>query len=220
MSSDTPTSAAIGRRTFLKGTAGFAGVAVAGTSASAAAQSAFGGWFDNVSNYDGVVDETGNSEVTVTVGAKGNNGNFAFGPAAIRVDAATNVVWKWNGKGGSHNVVAEDGSFKSETTGEEGHTFPQTFDEKGITKYACSPHKAMGMKGVVVVGSEAAASAPEASGPAASGSEASGSAASGSGASGMDSGELLTVGVGGLLAAALLGLPVAEMWSRRKKSQR
>jgi hypothetical protein len=34
----------------------------------------FGGWFDDVSNFDGVADETGSKKVTVTVGAKGNNG--------------------------------------------------------------------------------------------------------------------------------------------------
>src|SRR6056297_723080 len=45
----------------------------------------FDGWFDNVSNYDSVVDETGSSEVTVKVGTEGNNGAFAFGPAAVKV---------------------------------------------------------------------------------------------------------------------------------------
>jgi halocyanin-like protein len=111
----------------------------------------FGGWFEGVSNFDGVVDETGSSEVTVTVGSSANGGNFGFDPAAVRVDAGTTVVWEWNGKGGSHNVAAEDGSFESELVDEEGHTFSHTFEEAGTVKYACTPHETVGMKGAVVV---------------------------------------------------------------------
>jgi halocyanin-like protein len=111
----------------------------------------FDGWFDDVSNYDSVVDETGSSEVTVEVGAQGNGGGFAFDPPAVRVDSGTTVAWEWTGDGGSHNVSAEDGSFESETTDEDGHTFEQTFENSGTYKYACTPHKAMGMKGAVVV---------------------------------------------------------------------
>ena len=111
----------------------------------------FDGWFDNVTNYDGVVDETGSSEVTVEVGADGNNGAFAFAPAAVKVSEGTTVVWEWTGEGGSHNVAAEDADFESETVGEAGHTFEHTFDSAGTYKYACTPHKAMGMKGAIVV---------------------------------------------------------------------
>jgi halocyanin-like protein len=109
----------------------------------------FDGWFDGVDNYDGVVDETGADSVTVTVGA-GSDG-FLFDPAAIRVSSGTTVTWEWTNKGGSHNVVADDGSFESELVGEEGHTFEQTFDATGEFKYFCRPHKTMGMKGVVIV---------------------------------------------------------------------
>ncbi|SFG83813.1 halocyanin domain-containing protein [Halopelagius inordinatus] len=121
------------------------------TSESGGGEASFDGWFDDVSNYDGVVDETGTSDVTVTVGASGNNGNYAFAPAAVRVDSGTTVVWEWTGEGGSHNVAADDGSFESEMVGESGHTFEHTFEEAGTYKYICTPHKAMGMKGAVVV---------------------------------------------------------------------
>ena len=193
---------ALDRRTFLKGAAGVAGVAAAPAAASApaAAQSGFGGWFENVSNYDGVVDKTGNSEVTIEVGAKGNNGSFAFGPAAVRVDPGTTVVWQWTGKGGSHNVVAEDGSFESQMTSGSGHTFEETFEETGLTKYACTPHKGMGMKGAVAVGSGAAPDAKSVQ------------PAGGSGASGgSDLEENLTLGFAAALLVGLFGLPVAEM---------
>ena len=111
----------------------------------------FGSWFDNVGNFDGVADHTGESEVTVTVGAQGNGGAFAFAPPAIRVDSGTTVVWEWTGDGGTHNVVAEDGSFESDLVGSPGHTFEHAFDSAGTFKYACSPHKRTGMKGAVVV---------------------------------------------------------------------
>ncbi|MFC4451654.1 halocyanin domain-containing protein [Halorussus aquaticus] len=208
------------RRTFLKGAAGVAGVTAAGIGASApvAAQSTFDGWLDGVSNYDGVVDETGKSEVTVEVGAKGNNGNFAFGPAAVRVDPGAKVVWKWTGKGGSHNVVAEDGSFESKMTDSQGHTFSQTFDSKGVVKYACVPHKAMGMKGAVVVGDVEVGSSGGGSGasgssePSATGGS---NASAGSGGSGLA--DTLTLGFGGALVVGLLGLPLAEIRNRRRE---
>ncbi|MFD1600945.1 halocyanin domain-containing protein [Halobellus rarus] len=111
----------------------------------------FDGYLAETSNYDGVADRTGNDEVTVTVGAEANGGNFGYGPAAVRVSPGTTVVWEWNGRGSLHNVAAEDGSFESEQVQESGHTFSQTFEETGTVKYYCTPHETIGMKGVVVV---------------------------------------------------------------------
>jgi halocyanin-like protein len=111
----------------------------------------FDGYLSETSNYDGVVDETGSSEVTVKVGTEANGGYFGFGPAAVRVSTGTTVVWEWTGQGSLHNVIAEDGSFESEQVGEEGHTFSHTFEEAGTAKYYCTPHESVGMKGVVVV---------------------------------------------------------------------
>jgi halocyanin-like protein len=143
------------RRTVLSTTAGLATLALAGCSASGddgnGGAAEFDGWFDGVSNYDGVADRTGKDAVEVTVGAKGNDGNFAFDPAAVRVSAGTTVVWKWNGKGSLHNVVADDGSFESEMYGTAGETFERAFEREGTYKYYCAPHKSSGMKGVVVV---------------------------------------------------------------------
>jgi halocyanin-like protein len=140
----------VSRRAFITAVAGTAATAAAGT---AAAQASFGGWMSDVGNYSEVVDETGSDEVTITVGAQGNGGNFAFGPAAVQVDPGTKIVWEWNGEGGQHNVVAEEGGdFESELTAEAGFTFEQTFDSEGVIKYYCQPHRALGMKAVVVVG--------------------------------------------------------------------
>ena len=145
------------RRTVLGGTvavaAGVAGCSGGGTASGkdGSSDDPVAEYLANADNYDGVVDGTGTDEVTVTVGTEANGGHFGFGPAAVRVPAGTTVVWKWNGLGSSHNVVAEDGSFESELVAAEGHTFSQTFEAAGTVKYYCTPHRTMGMKGVVVV---------------------------------------------------------------------
>ncbi|KTG11226.1 hypothetical protein AUR64_04680 [Haloprofundus marisrubri] len=108
-------------------------------------------WFAPTDNHDGFEDHTGESEVTVMVGADGIEGPHAFEPTAIHVSPGTTVVWEWTGGGGTHDVVDEAGAFKSELVADEGHTFEQTFDEVGATQYFCTPHKAMGMRGGIIV---------------------------------------------------------------------
>lgn len=148
------------RRTFLATTGGITGVILAGCSSSSGStdnpntndgsttDSNLEEWMGDVDNYDGVADETGHDTVAVTVGS---DGGYAFGPAAVKVSPGTTVVWEWSGEGGGHDVTAEDGSFESEYVDEAGHTFEHTFEETGTTKYVCSPHETMSMKGAVIV---------------------------------------------------------------------
>ena len=141
----------VSRRGFLTTVAGTAATAAA--AGTATAQASFDGWMSDVGNYSEVTDATGQDEVSITVGAEGNGGNFAFGPAAVQVDPGTTIIWEWNGKGGQHNVVAEEGGeFESELVAEAGFTFEQTLDCEGVVKYFCQPHRALGIKGVGVVG--------------------------------------------------------------------
>jgi len=70
------------------------------------------------------------------------------------VDPGTEIVWEWTGRGSSHNVVDEAGGFESELTAEEGFTYSRTFDSDGMYKYYCQPHRTLGMKGVVIVGTD------------------------------------------------------------------
>ncbi len=126
----------------------------------------FGGYLDDVGNFDGsVTDARGQDEVVVEVGAEGNGGNLAFGPAAVHVDNGATVVWEWTGEGGSHNAVSEDGTFESDLTGEGGFTFEHTFEEDGVFNYFCQPHKSVGMKGSIVVGEDFPAKASGGSTP-------------------------------------------------------
>lgn len=145
------------RRTVLKATA--AGMAAAtsagclgtlGGNDEATDESVdFDGWFSGVSNYDGVVDATGQSETEVLVGAKGNGGSLAYAPAAVKVSTGTTIVWR--SKGGMHNVIDSEGAFESEMMSDAGETFSHTFESAGKYTYFCSPHKQMGMKGAVVI---------------------------------------------------------------------
>jgi len=99
--------------------------------------------------YAGLVDRRGRSAVTVRVG--GCENGFSFVPAAVQIDPGTTVTWEWTGLGGAHNVVAESGDFETDIYAEEGTTFEYTFEESGTWLYYCAPHRALGMKGVVVV---------------------------------------------------------------------
>jgi len=172
------------RRGVLRAGAGAtAAVAVASTAGTAAAQTEFDGWLSDVGNYDGtVVDATGQDQVTAAVGVQGNGGAYAFGPAAVRVDPGTTVSWEWTGEWQQHNVVEEGGAFESELTDEGGVTYQQRFESEDVVKYYCTPHRRLGMKGVVVVGS-----LPDAGGSGGDGQEGGGS--DGSGGDGQEGGE-------------------------------
>lgn len=109
----------------------------------------FDGWFDDVDNYDGVHDRTGQEAVTVTNGT--GTANMRYDPAAILVDAGTTVTWEWTGLGGSHDVTHEDGAFESGLKSAEGDTFSHAFEEAGTYLYYCTPHRTNGQKGAVIV---------------------------------------------------------------------
>jgi halocyanin-like protein len=133
------------RRTYL-GLATAALVGLAGCSSGGSEE--YDDWFEDVKNYDGEVDRTGNQRVTVSVGT---GDGFDFEPAAIRIDTGTTVVWEWTGQGGQHNVVARDGAFESEYHQQAGATFEHTFADAGLFPYYCEPHRKFGMKGGVRV---------------------------------------------------------------------
>ncbi len=211
----------------MRGAVGATGVAAASqVSGVAAAQSGgpdYGGWFDDVGNFEGTVDMTGNSSVTVDVGAEGNGGTFAFEPAAVRVDPGTTVTFSWSSA--THNVLVESqpsgASWQGHSAIEnEGFEFEHTFESEGITKYYCEPHLSLGMKGAVVVGGSGGISPSEGggggggdggSGGSGGGGESGGSGGGGeSGGSGGGGGESGGGGggnlQGGLLAVGAMGV--------------
>lgn len=143
----------LGRRDFVRVGAGAAVAAAASGAASpATAQQEFdyGGWFEDVPNFESTADHTGEDEVRVTVGP---GGDLVFDPPAIHVDPGTTVVWEWDQ--GFHNVAEKESGerYTSETTDESGMTYSVTFEGEGISTYVCEPHQTQGMKGAVAVGS-------------------------------------------------------------------
>lgn len=116
----------------------------------------YGAWFDGVSTYHGTVDYRGREAVEIGVGTPGDMGYFTFAPVAVAVSPGTTVTWRWTGKGGGHDVVADNGAFASgELVSRADHVFSYTFDAPGVYKYFCTPHRAMGMRGAVFVALEA-----------------------------------------------------------------
>lgn len=74
--------------------------------------------------------------------------DIEFKPARITVEAGDTVTWRFEDQGIPHDVVADDGSFKSKV--EDSGTFRHTFDRPGTYSYKCTLHPVK-MKGTVVV---------------------------------------------------------------------
>ncbi|HUE76204.1 MAG TPA: plastocyanin/azurin family copper-binding protein [Chloroflexota bacterium] len=87
---------------------------------------------------------------TVTVEMK----DMTFEPATITVKPGTTVVWK-NTSQVPHVVASDTGLFDSGQAPSEwivfGKEFSYTFEKAGTYSYNCTPHKAAGMVGKVVV---------------------------------------------------------------------
>lgn len=116
---------------------------------------AYGGWLDGTSNYRKTCDLRDQDQVDVAVGARANDAYWGFGPAAVAIAPETTVRWTWNGRGGAHDVEELNGRFDSgKPVDSESKTFEVTFDEPGVFKYFCTPHRSQDMKGVVFVALE------------------------------------------------------------------
>ncbi|WP_435196199.1 plastocyanin/azurin family copper-binding protein [Natronomonas sp. EA1] len=90
-------------------------------------------------------------------------GQFVFTPAVVFAEQGATITWKI--EGAAHSVTsyhAENGkpqrvpdgapAFDSGTLS-AGETFEHTFETEGVHNYFCRPHEALGMVGIVVVGS-------------------------------------------------------------------
>lgn len=105
-------------------------------------------WLGSTRGFETIEDRTGESEVVVKVGA---GTGLSYAPAAVRVDPGTTIRWQWTGNGGLHNVAFVGTEVNTPLRGEQGETFTYTFTEPGEYRYECTPHAAVGMRGVVIV---------------------------------------------------------------------
>ena len=92
----------------------------------------------------------------VAVGA--GQEELGFDPAAIKVSTGTEVTWEWASGNEPHNVVqiaqvgTEAAAFNSgDPRKGTGVTYSYTFEEPGIYRYVCAPHRDQGARGAVVV---------------------------------------------------------------------
>ena len=93
------------------------------------------------------------SEITVEMLNKDANGNrMVYSQEVLEVSAGSTVKWVPTDKGHNVEIIASpnDMKFKSKN----GKEATVTFETPGIYYYWCTPHKGMGMIGLVVVGGD------------------------------------------------------------------
>ena len=93
------------------------------------------------------------SEVTVEMLNKDANGNrMIYSQEILEIAAGSTVKWVPTDKGHNVEIIASpnDMKFKSKN----GKEASVTFETPGIYYYWCTPHKGMGMIGLVVVGDD------------------------------------------------------------------
>jgi halocyanin-like protein len=110
-------------------------------------------WLRGIEGYEGeVTDRTDADEVTVRVGTEGYRGAFGFDPLLVKLSPGTTVRFEWTGEGGPHNVAFRDVDVESpEFPTESGVHLEHAFEEPGVYRYACEPHRAIGQRGALVV---------------------------------------------------------------------
>ena len=93
------------------------------------------------------------SDVTVEMLNKDANGNrMVYSQEVLEIAAGSTVKWAPTNKGHNVEIIASpnDMKFKSKN----GKEASITFETPGIYYYWCTPHKGMGMIGLVVVGGD------------------------------------------------------------------
>ena len=85
--------------------------------------------------------------------------SFDFEPKELQIQPGDTVIWR--NTGGSHNVVADDGSFGNQVS-PSAWTLSRTFTQPGEVGYHCQPHggPGVGMWGKIVVAGGAPAGFP------------------------------------------------------------
>ena len=93
------------------------------------------------------------SDVTVEMLNKDANGNrMVYSQEILEIAAGSTVKWVPTDKGHNVEIIASpnDMKFKSKN----GKEASVTFETPGVYYYWCTPHKGMGMIGLVVVGGD------------------------------------------------------------------
>ena len=93
------------------------------------------------------------ADMSIEMLNKDSNGNkMVYSQEIVNVDVGDTVTWLPTSKGHNVEVIASPNGMKLKS--KNGKEVKITFDTPGIYYYWCTPHKGMGMIGLVVVGSD------------------------------------------------------------------
>ena len=93
------------------------------------------------------------ADVSIEMLNKDANGNkMVFGQEVVKIEVGDTVTWLPSSKG--HNVEMISSPNQMKFKSKNGKEAKITFDTPGIYYYLCTPHKGMGMIGLVVVGND------------------------------------------------------------------
>jgi plastocyanin len=93
-----------------------------------------------VSGHQTAAEGGGSDDHGDDVGVPGNGAYDDFSPPTIRIDSGTTVTWTWTGQGGTHNVVAVEGSeFESRVDTRRGPRFGGRSTRRGPSATSVVP---------------------------------------------------------------------------------
>ena len=93
------------------------------------------------------------ADMTIEMLNKDSDGNkMVYSEEIARVDVGDTITWVPTTKGHNVEMIASPNDMKLKS--KNGKEVRATFDAPGIYYYWCTPHKGMGMIGLVVVGGD------------------------------------------------------------------
>ena len=93
------------------------------------------------------------ANISIEMLNKDENGNrMVFSQEVAKVDVGDTVTWLSSSKGHNVEIISAPNKMKFKSKNSKEATI--TFDTPGIYYYWCTPHKGMGMIGLVVVGDD------------------------------------------------------------------
>ncbi len=93
------------------------------------------------------------ANISIEMLNKDANGNrMVYSQEVAKIDVGDTVIWLPASKG--HNVEIISSPNKMKFKSKNGKEAKITFDTPGIYYYWCTPHKSMGMIGLIVVGDD------------------------------------------------------------------
>ena len=93
------------------------------------------------------------ADMSIEMLNKDSSGNkMVYSQEVVYIDAGDTVTWLPTSKGHNVEMIASPNGMKLKS--KNGKEVKITFDNPGIYYYWCTPHKGMGMIGLVVVGGD------------------------------------------------------------------